>query len=99
MMSQSDLSTKAQQTSIVTLTADLSDVNSTLASLDQLAKTASLYNSQVEFFVSFILLLLSRHCTSGAVYESTKITNKLLDANTLYQLDKYSKYVLQASKK
>merc|ERR1719270_400601 len=33
-----------------------------------------------------------RHCTSGAVYESTKITNKLLDANTLYQLDKYSKY-------
>jgi len=34
----------------------------------------------------------ARHCTSGAVYESTKITNKLLDANTLYQLDKYSKY-------
>ena len=37
-------------------------------------------------------LKFKRHCTSGAVYESTKITNKLLDANTLYQLDKYSKY-------
>ena len=39
----------------------------------------------------FELHLFLRHCTSGAVYESTKITNKLLDANTLYQLDKYSK--------
>ena len=28
------------------------------------------------------------------MYESTKITNKLLDANTLYQLDKYSKYYI-----
>ena len=90
-MSQSDLSTEAQQTYIVTLTADLSDVNSPLASLDQPAKTASLYNSQVEKKLFFELYLFPRHCTSGAVYESTKITNKLLDANTLYQLDKYSK--------
>ena len=35
-----------------------------------------------------------RSCSSGLVYESTKITNKLLDANTLYQLDKYSKYYI-----
>ena len=91
-MSQSDLSTEAQQTSIVTLTADLSDVNSPLAGLDQPAKAASLYNSQVgKKLFSFWLHLFSRPCTSGAVYESTKITNKLLDANTLYQLDKYSK--------
>ena len=92
-MPQSDLSTEAQQTYIVTLTADLSDVNSPLAGLDQPAKTASLYNSQVhrKIFLSFKLHFFSRHCTSGAVYESTKITNKLLDANTLYQLDKYSK--------
>ena len=46
-MSQSDLSTETQQTFIVTLTADLSDVNSPLAGLDQPAKTATLYNSQV----------------------------------------------------
>ena len=91
-MPQSDLSTEAQQTYIVTLTADLSDVNSPLAGLDQPAKTASLYNSQVgKKLFRIVLPLLSRHCTSGAVYESTKITNKLLDANTLYQLDKYSK--------
>jgi hypothetical protein len=36
-------------------------------------------------------LIHFRNC-SGTVFESTKITNKLLDANTLYQLDKYSKY-------
>jgi len=33
-----------------------------------------------------------RTCSSGVVYESTRITNKLLDANTLYELDKYSRY-------
>jgi pyruvate dehydrogenase kinase 2/3/4 len=32
------------------------------------------------------------HRSYGTVYESTQITNKLLDADTLYQLDKYSKY-------
>jgi len=33
-----------------------------------------------------------RSCSSGLVYESTKITNKLLDANTLYHLDRYSRF-------
>jgi len=39
-----------------------------------------------------LLEISSRSCSSGLVYESTKITNKLLDANTLYQLDRYSRY-------
>jgi len=34
----------------------------------------------------------SRNCSSGVFYESTKITNNLLDVNTLYMLDRYSKY-------
>jgi len=33
-----------------------------------------------------------RTCSSGVIYETTQVTNKLLDANTLYQLDKYSRY-------
>jgi len=36
-------------------------------------------------------LVTVRPC-SGVRFESTKITNALMDANTLYQLDKYSKY-------
>ena len=34
----------------------------------------------------------SRPSSSGMVYETQKITNKLLDADTLYLLDKYSRY-------
>ena len=34
-----------------------------------------------------------RFCSDGSdsIYQVEKVTNKLLDANTLYQLDKYSK--------
>jgi len=38
-----------------------------------------------------VCVVTVRRC-SGVVFESTKITNALLDGNTLYQLDKYSKY-------
>ena len=43
---------------------------------------------------SLLLPPCSRHCSSnsGVLYESSKITNKLLDADTLYLLDKYSRY-------
>ena len=34
----------------------------------------------------------SRCCSGGLVYEKTRITNKQLDVNTLYLLDKYSRY-------
>ena len=40
---------------------------------------------------TYLELTGSRLCSSGVVYESTKITNKLLDASTLYQLAKYSR--------
>ena len=33
----------------------------------------------------------ARPSSSGMVYETQKITNKLLDADTLYLLDKYSR--------
>jgi len=39
-----------------------------------------------------LLNLSSRSCSSRLVYESNQITNKLLDANTLYHLDTYSRY-------
>jgi len=44
--------------------------------------------------VKTFLEISARSCSSssGLVYESTKITEKLLDANTLYHLDRYSRY-------
>jgi len=39
-----------------------------------------------------LLLNLSRAGSSGTVYETTKITSKMLDAETSYMLDRYSRY-------
>ena len=38
-----------------------------------------------------LLLNLSRAGSSGTVYETTKITSKMLDAETSYMLDRYSR--------
>ena len=40
-----------------------------------------------------LLLNLSRAGSSGTVYETTKITSKMLDAETSYMLDRYSRFV------
>jgi len=32
------------------------------------------------------------NCSNGVIYEKTRITNKQLDINTLYSLDKYARY-------
>jgi len=57
-----------------------------VGSLGQLARILVRGNRQS------LLLNCCRAVSSGTVYESTKITNKLLDADTLYLLDKYSRY-------
>ena len=34
------------------------------------------------------------NCSNGVIYEKTRITNKQLDINTLYSLDKYARYAI-----
>ena len=41
-----------------------------------------------------LLLNLGRAGSSGTVYETTKITSKMLDAETSYMLDRYSRFVV-----
>ena len=49
--------------------------------------------SEASFKIFFqgLLLNLSRAGSSGTVYETTKITSKMLDAETSYMLDRYSR--------
>ena len=57
-------------------------------------KVEGLFSSLRSFQIQGLLLNLSRAGSSGTVYETTKITSKMLDAETSYMLDRYSRFVV-----
>ena len=62
--------------------------------VESMNKVEGLFSSLRSFQIQGLLLNLSRAGSSGTVYETTKITSKMLDAETSYMLDRYSRFVV-----